>query len=1243
MNLSIPKLAILASIFLSVSAIADDTLSFKRLTNDEGTLNETIYDVDQDEYGFIWIASDKGVTRFDGENYLSFTFDPDDPSSLSSDNAISIEYIQGALWILTSNGVLHKLLANGYFERYAIPFAKGSDFSNGNIIAGSKGELWIFFNKKLYSFSTEESLFSLTNEFPDQISSISLHSPSDKLLVGFDSGKTKFCEASNITNCTSFIEFPNNEYLIKTISSQGSYYYVTNKNIYSYPSGQTTNINPALPANLNILINDAVINHDNHLWIATSHNGLYEYDLELNKIHVHKADFNDAYSIKSNNLIDLFINEQEVLWVGSQNDGVFSTNLKNTGFHRLVASDLAYANINRDDYCHISENAKGELFFSVCQAGFRKLSADRKLFEDLTPEILKALNSHSKNLFVKRHLYLSDSDIWIAAKEGLIHWNGKSSAQYIKPKQLSATNQPFNVDYIHQDNDNNIWFSSNNGVFLLTDPMKPQNLLKLNSLGNLFQDKKITFIEDAFDGFMWIGTVNSGLYLVNSKGEYTHFKNDPTNKSSLPNNQVNDITTFDNTNWWIATNSGLSHLIIDLKDKNKFTFHNHDRHESLENDSISSIIKDPNHFIWLATDDGVIKFDINSHANQLYDYGYGLPRGAYNTKSSIYSQDGYIYIGGKKGLAKINPDFITSASKRKIPIIFTSYRKANKNYSFIYPKKYPEIKLGYDNTNFRISYAKLDLAASEYIQYEYRLLGQSDNWHLVHNSNYVVYNHIPTGNYRLQVREKGNDENIAELTIDVAVSPWRTLKAYILYSLIIGALISILTYFYIKRNLARKKHEQQLYTLANYDSLTSLGNRNKLNKDLPNYLHSNPEDKLLAVIIIDLDRFKNINDSLGHDFGDKVLIYTASAIQEATPKLATCYRFAGDEFVIIIPELGDKRESHIICERLLEALNKTIEVDGIELNLNASIGISYSPKDSSDSIELMKFADSALYAAKNLGKGTYRNYEPTLQSTVIRRHVIESSVKSSFLSDSFFLQYQPKFSIKENKIIGFESLLRWKHEVLGNIPPNEFIPILEEMGMIQDIGSWVLDKALEQLSIWRNNIDQSLSIAVNISVKQLEGDSIVDEVKSLLKSYNLPASCLELEITETTLMKSAHKIMRTLHALRELGVKLSIDDFGTGYSSFYYLSQLPVDKLKIDKAFVDNIVHSQQAHLLFVAIVNMARSLKLEVIAEGIENEEQYNLVKKSECDNTQGYYISRPVGEEDVYSLLYSEDRLSG
>ncbi|NVK18186.1 MAG: EAL domain-containing protein [Methylocystaceae bacterium] len=434
----------------------------------------------------------------------------------------------------------------------------------------------------------------------------------------------------------------------------------------------------------------------------------------------------------------------------------------------------------------------------------------------------------------------------------------------------------------------------------------------------------------------------------------------------------------------------------------------------------------------------------------------------------------------------------------------------------------------------------------------------------------------------------------------------------------------------------RKEAEAHIQRQANYDNLTNLANRSLFMDHLACAIYRAERDqKRVALLFMDLDRFKNINDTLGHSTGDELLVEVATRLLSLTRNYDTCARFGGDEFAILLPDISDVRHVEEVVAKILKRVSEPYELHGHDAFVSASIGVTIYPEDGATPQNLFRNADSAMYRAKEKGRNAFQFFTHEMDLEAQKRRELENALYLALEKSQFMVNYQPIISLETGRVTNCEALIRWNHPQKGIIPPSDFIPLAEEVGLILPIGEWVLREACKEAAMWHNSLKNPPAISVNFSIRQFQRVNIPMLVSEVMSEHNLPTNCLTIEITENLLIDDDKTTMEQLRLLSEMGVGLSIDDFGTGYSSLSYLKKFPISVLKVDRAFIKDMSDDPEDAALVHAIISMAKSLKLKVVAEGVETIQQLEMLKENACEYVQGYYYSKPLNSTDFNGYL--------
>ncbi|TXC92194.1 EAL domain-containing protein, partial [Metabacillus litoralis] len=439
--------------------------------------------------------------------------------------------------------------------------------------------------------------------------------------------------------------------------------------------------------------------------------------------------------------------------------------------------------------------------------------------------------------------------------------------------------------------------------------------------------------------------------------------------------------------------------------------------------------------------------------------------------------------------------------------------------------------------------------------------------------------------------------------------------------------------FFILRDITEKsKQSEMIEHMAYHDPLTGLLNRSALKSDLKNILQINKKQSV-AVMYIDLDRFKMLNDILGHNSGDLLLVEVSKRLSEIVGPLYSVYRHGGDEFIIVLPDT-DRKKAKLVADQLIQKFKEPFYLDEILYFISLSIGISMFPEDCNDDDSLITNADKALYVVKQRNRAQYLFYDNEMDKNTNELLEIETGLRRAIEHEELTLFYQPQIDLASKKVVSFEALLRWNHTQLGNVSPAVFIPIAEESGLIIPIGEWVIEQACKQILSWQEEGYPETTIAINLSAKQFQQPHLIDMIESLFKTYKISPKHIEFEITEGSL-QDAEEALKMIKRLKELGVMISVDDFGTGFSSLMYLKQFPIDTLKIDQSFIKDVLLDKKDEAIVTTILHLAEHLGLTVVAEGIETDEQLDFLSNLKCHKGQGYLFSRPIPAEQITKFL--------
>ncbi|MGH8109230.1 MAG: EAL domain-containing protein [Arenimonas sp.] len=1201
--------------------------TFESIGIAQGLTSSTLFGVFVDRHGFVWFWGDGGLHRYDGLHMQTFDRKPGQTGSLGSRRNAALAETSDAIWVLSPSGVLQRLDAKtGVFSQYPLINKDGRRPGAGlRLLADPRDRLWIGTDIGLFRLDPGMSA-PVAVELPGGgdtwITALALSVDSRQLMIG-SAARVFTIDLDKPSHSKLKFVLPTDEPTVVIVIApwRRLLWLATSHGLFRHDldSGMTERV--ALPDGLAYeRISELVVSGDGTLWFGgVQPDGLVRFDPKNHRAVVYRHHPDDPHSLKSDRVGALALDRRENLWIGLLREGANRLRVTQRGNERYLAPPG-----RSNSFCAMSELPDGRLLVALCGGSVGILDTRTGKFEDRAADLNRALPSPTPTL--NSHAIVSDGrgGYWLPASFlGLVHWQpgtGRATLHQLRASDGNIVPPPYLSDVL-VDRNGVLWVGTRRGLAMMTQ--KEQSLRLLNAAvqpGDLFASG-VNAIAEARDGRLLVGTAHGLVRLdPNTKHGERHV-HDVDDSTTLSDDMVLCIYTDHAGTTWVGTQAGLNRVVSDAE--GKLRFRRYGVAEGLPDQSIYSIVMDASGTLWTGTSRGIASYEVERDRFRAFLPTDGVPDSSINKQSVLSASDGSLYFGTFAGLLRVHPNLIDTAEP--LPLMLSSYELGGTTHVNLRGSEVDALSTSYTQARVRFKVA----AFGDNRRLSYRLSGLESQWQDLPSSLAVGYDPLPPGTYRFEVRQMGRDGKWLPASVLVPLQvlppPWRSNLAYALYAGTILIALTLLSIAYRQRRARALRHVAELSRLANYDILTSLPNRTRFNEDLARALDDSPSTPL-ALFFIDLDRFKNINDSLGHGFGDQVLVAAGQRLSEALPKSGELARLGGDEFTIILPQIKYEADAAAIAKDLLAAFATPLHVAGSDVVVTLSIGISLSPMHASDGATLIQYADSAMYYAKNAGRNTYCFFRPEMTAQVSRRLVLETSLRNALESNEFYPVFQPKKDMATGQISGAEVLLRWQSAELGNVTPVEFIPILEDTGMIGPVGLWLIQRVCEHMQTWRQQELPQLPMAINISVHQLIRGDLCDQLAELTSKFGIPTDSLELEITETAIMENSGQMDAALHELSSLGLGLSIDDFGTGYSSFAHLSHLPVNKLKIDKAFVDGIGINERADTLCAAIIAMAHNLKLSVVAEGVETEMQHNQLLAMGCDEAQGYWYSMPL-----------------
>lgn len=1248
--------------------------------------------VTRDNLGYLWIADDIGLKRYDGYQLKSFTYSSKDPSSLGS-NLIPTVYLdpQGILWASGTN-------LNQYHP-------ETESFSRFEVSDGYR--IWAMHRDKNNILWVAGEGFGLKG-FDINSQSVIHHL--------FDDPHSRFIRA--IT--------PHDEDHVWIASSSGLHLLNTTTletEQFSLPSPFEQGVN---------LFKDATQDNDGNVWLA-SDLGVIRVNPQTRAVKHFRNTEDEPKVLLTNNVVSIHNDAKGDIWIGTDKLGVQRYSPATDSFFEfpIFSNEHAFPPGAVND---IYEDKQGTLWFAVSVFGVRRITPHLDKFT-----VYRHRENVPDSLGFNNVLDLMEDahgNIWIATDGGgLDKFDPKTNTfkHYLhNPKDKNSLSSN-SVLALAEDADGNIWIGTWGGGLNKLDPTndkfthykKDPSKLPKDTLAN----NNIFRIEIDDNGLIYLSMWQIGLQILNpATGEIKSYLNSGENPFNITNFSINDILIDQQENLvWLAGQNGLEAFdakretikkidlgsvtavydvfkqndLLWLASSNGLIKYNilEDEYalftteDGLSDQFIVSIEEDEKGYLWLGSQNGLNRFNPKTERVKAYTKGDGLAGAGFNRFSHLKTRSGKMYFGGSEGITYFDP---MNLPLNKIPpkIQFTKFEVYQ---SELKPGDYPWFKhhinhtdslsLPYDLRDISFEFTALNLISPSDNRFKYRLLGLEDEWIEVSSERRRVrYTNLSPGKYKFQVLAANNDGiwSQSPKTIKLTIMPpwWELWYVQMLFAACAVLAIYLIFRWRLHRNIQREKQlkllvaektkelnqlntnlerrveqrtselsieveerklaEAKLFHLAFHDQLTGLPNRSWLNQALENHIKNCAAAPYqFALFFLDGDRFKQVNDTHGHRMGDLLLVAATERLLSVLKDGEHAVRLGGDEFTVLIDEVAALENATTIAERIVDAFEQPFIIEQTNMYFRVSIGVLICDQHYEKPSQILRDADVAMYRAKESGRGIYRVFDKKMRESTVEIAQIETDLHNALRENQFYLVYQPIIDLTSHKICTFEALIRWKHPERGLIPPDKFIPIAEYLGFIMEIGMWVLEQACLQLKAWQAHIPERHlpNISVNLSSLQLGQLNLIHKIDDVFSKTGVDSCKIKMEITETALAENTKIVSDVLKDLRIRDIELMIDDFGTGYSSLSYLNELPVQTVKIDRTFINTIADEGEensgAKEIVRATIMLAHSLKLKVVAEGIETQEQLEQLVDFNCDYGQGYLIAQPLSSADATQYL--------
>jgi len=1258
-----------AKTFFPISQVTKN-INFSHFDAESNLPHPSINAIEQDSQGYIWIATQGGLVRYDGIHAKTYTNNKNDLNSIGNNWIYALlTDSSGRLWV-TSDGGIHLYIPEqdnflNFKDSTYYPEIAGKSYSA--IAEDHAGNIWFASRYAgLTKYNVKTSQFVVYNKSNSKLSSNNLTdiqldhigriwiSTNDSQINIYDHGINDFTqlkesrsEYSSAPIKTLFIDKSNTLWA----GSRGQGLYAINTETHSIIQNFTVN-----EQNDNSIcdndVNDIIQDSKSRLWIATN-NGLCMYDEAIGGFIRHSKSLSNIKSLINNRVTSLFEDDGGVIWIGTH-DGI------------------SYWNGSLDYFTHISQRSE---FGQLSASSILSFAAmDNKLYVGTWEGGINVLDFDNKNLSIIRAQkgkegFLQEDTIMslmVDSNKGL--WagtfgNGLFYREYGQENFIQISHIKNKVNSISDNSISKIIELKNGNVAIATyggglNILNPEtfDIKRVTQSEKHKENVKLTnLIVDLTEdeaGNIWLATREGGVSAYSPQEKRLVQYLDPKTDAPLISQDVFSVITDKKYVWVATSDSGVARINRSKFLKGELEYITLSLNQGLASNFSYGLIKADDGTIWVSHSKGLSRIKPENLSIDNFNTTHGLQGSDFNSSAFYKAQNGQMFFGGTNGFNTFSPNNIP-INNYKPPLRLTKFSHGNVEKPIQnLLRKDGVLELNYKETILDFEFAALDFTKPTNNRYQYMMEGLSDVWLNLGTNNHISFSYLADGEYKLRVRGSNNEVVWSdEIVIPIEVLPpiWLSWYAYIAYVLIVLlAILSVLRQQQIKHQ-RQLSHERRLHQLAYYDSLTGLPNRQSFYENLEKFISLAKRGNYQAgVMFIDLDRFKRINDTLGHDYGDKVLQEVAIRLKESVRDsdiVARNFqsnafnneiaRLGGDEFTLFLSHIESADETTAVTQRIIDSLSKPIQIDNYELTITPSIGIAMYPENGSTVNELMKHADIAMYQAKEDGRRTFKFYSNSSNDRALERLQLEEYMRSAVKNHEFVLYYQPQVDLEKNRITKAEALIRWIHPDLGFIPPDDFISIAEESGLIIELGDWILDTACMQAKAWLDAGIENCRVSVNVSSVQFKQTALIDKVKSALDKSQLPPHLLELELTESAVMSDVEDNIERLQQFKEMGITVAVDDFGTGYSSLSYLKKFPIDTLKIDRSFIDEIATSENDVAIVKAIMVLAETMGLNVVAEGIETIEQLKILNDFGCQHIQGYYFSKPLPNVDFVDFV--------
>ncbi|MDX1625648.1 MAG: EAL domain-containing protein [Wenzhouxiangellaceae bacterium] len=1270
-----PAIAACLALWVAISSVGRADVAqeppFHRLPLDGALVQNTVVDILQDRRGLMWFGTLGGLDVYDGYTFRTLSSDPRSRNALSGVHVSRLfEDARGDIWVAGFRGwlnrvdpgteIVHRYPATLYGDDESGPASGPTAFHET-----PDGTLWVGTAAGLHRYLPE------TDEFRLNVGNAHGREPlppvweiadagDGTLWLATPQGLVRFDPASGERrhfrhDPENPASLPSNALLRLLIDESGRLWIGTlNAGLARKDPGvegfRVFRSDPSDPHSLaSDVVYDLLQDDDGRIWVANQSGGLSRFLSDEDGFAVHRHDPDDPGSLASNDIWSLAQDRSGLIWIGTAGQGLNQINPLRNRFRALEAIPYNENSLTSDFVWDLAEDASGMVWMATL-AGLERYDPATGRIEFFAPNPGQVAANQMQSLAID-----ASGRIWVGAVDGSLYEFDPGRSAFTERFREDGPDDAFDFGRLWTmrfDGESTLWVAGTSGLYAV-DADRGAVIARLPASGVLpLGPNPVRVLARSPDGTLWAGGGGIGLFEILPSGEIgRRFSRELDNPESLSHEIIRSLHFDEAGELWVGTMNGLNRISAEDLAAGRNRFRVYTTREGLPNNTIYGILPGTEGRLWLSTNRGVSRFRPSDGRIENFGIADGLPSNEMNGGAELRTRDGHLYFGGVRGVAVISPADLPV--NRTVPgVTITGVSLGGRRLPLPQGSSRDRIRVPYGSNDMAVEFAVTDYHQPEKNRFRYRLAGASGVWQTTTEPR-VMFNNLEPGGYRFEVRGAHGDgvwsEGTAGLSFQVQPPWWRSTWAWLGYAL---ALLTALAAYHraqrskLVRERGLREEIAQAHSLAEAnhrlalrhartDQLTQLPNRTSLVDELAERMRERrPDVADVAVLLINLDRFQRINDSFGHGVGDRVLRKIAKRLERFVDDDDFLARVGSDEFAWLT-DADPGRAFPEWAEEQAEALNAVIsrpfEFSDPPIVVTATLGCARYQGDQQGASDLLGQADVALHVAKADHEFRVRCYEPAMSETAQERLIIEARLKRALEADEFSAVYQPLVDAASGRLQGLEALIRWHPPGEPPIYPDRFIPVAEQSGLIVDLGGWMIRHVCRQVADWGDALPPGVKVAINVSMRQLRGGTLVPTLRRALADFGVAPARLKVEITESGMMENVEDTAEQLADVRRLGVEIAVDDFGTGFSSLGHLKRLPVNELKIDRSFVMDIFSSEESRTIVRSVVRLAHELDLRVVAEGVEDTETLDWLAETGCDLAQGYHFSRPLGAREL------------